>query len=66
VTSDGVIDQNGGEQNMAFGKKRVSSMLTEICNKPMAEQQVHIENIIAQYMKDSAQRDYITIIGFKI
>ena len=66
ITTDGFIDQNGGENDFSFGKRNFADLLSSIYKKSMVEQKKDIENRIAEYMGNEGQRDDITVMGFKI
>ncbi len=66
VSSDGYWDQNGGEKNLPYGKKRLKKMLNEIYMKPMAEQQDEFLYTFKAYKGNNIVNDDVTVIGFKI
>jgi len=68
-TTDGYIDQNGGEKDFPFGKKNVGKLIQQNHTKTMQEQ----KNIFIQTMKkyesmveDNERNDDMTVIGFEI
>jgi len=66
ITSDGYLDQNGGDKDFPFGKKRFKQIIEEVHELPMQEQkQVFIEKL-QEYQKDNERNDDVTVIGFKI
>ncbi|MFT5662390.1 MAG: serine phosphatase RsbU (regulator of sigma subunit) [Sulfurimonas sp.] len=64
--SDGITDQTGGDKNFPYGNKKFKTFLSEIQEKPMAEQEQLIVGNLLEYQKENTRRDDITIIGFKI
>ncbi|MFW5983279.1 MAG: PP2C family protein-serine/threonine phosphatase, partial [bacterium] len=66
LTTDGYLDQNGGDKNHCFGKKRFYSLIEEYYSKPLQEQKKFFVEALNEYMQDKAQRDDVTVIGFKI
>ncbi len=66
LTSDGLIDQVGGERGRAFGKKRFSALLREIEGKPMAEQQEAVHQALIAYQGAQHRRDDVAVIGFRL
>ena len=66
LTTDGLIDQVGGERRRSFGGKRVISLLEKIHNLPMAEQRTRIHQALNTYQGDEPRRDDVSIIGFRI
>ena len=69
-TTDGYLDQNGGEKDFPFGKKRFGNIIKENYTKPMNEQQSAFIETMAEYeaiMKDDHDRnDDMTVIAFEI
>jgi len=66
LTSDGYIDQNGGEKDYSFGRKRFSQMIANQGESSLAQQQQALESMLYEYMGNESQRDDITVIGFSI
>ncbi|SCA56973.1 PAS domain S-box (fragment) [Candidatus Terasakiella magnetica] len=66
MTSDGLIDQVGGERKRGFGKKRFRQLLLDIQEMPMSKQGEHIYQSLEFYQGDQKRRDDIAVIGFKI
>ncbi len=69
-TTDGFLDQNGGEKDFPFGKKRFGNIIKENYQKDMKTQQSIFLETMTQYeeiMKDNFDRnDDMTVIGFEI
>jgi len=65
LTTDGYLDQNGGEKDYSFGRKK---FLTEILaqQEEISRQGEQFEAALENYMADEAQRDDITLLGFSI
>ncbi|MCB2101301.1 MAG: transporter substrate-binding domain-containing protein [Rhodobacterales bacterium] len=66
MTSDGIIDQVGGERRRMFGKKRFRALLESIHDRPMAEQEAAILEAFEAYMGDESRRDDVCVIGFRV
>jgi len=66
MSSDGLVDQIGGEKSRMFGKKRFRQLLADINANPMAEQKSAIEHALVNYQGIQRRRDDIAVIGFKI
>ncbi len=66
LTTDGIIDQIGGPKDIAFGKKRFSSLLVEHGSKPMVEQKDIIMNAFYQYQGKQRRRDDVSLLGFRV
>jgi len=65
LTTDGLIDQVGGERRRMFGKKRFRDLLVRIQDKPMTEQKEVIYEALLNYQGDEKRRDDVSVIGFK-
>ena len=66
ITTDGFIDQNGGEKGFPFGKKRFFALLREDYKKPMKIQKDLYKKALLEYQKDQERNDDITLIGFHL
>lgn len=65
ITTDGYIDQNGGEKGFPFGRKKFCSIIEQNYPESMADQQeIFLEELYA-YQKDETRNDDITVIGFR-
>jgi serine phosphatase RsbU (regulator of sigma subunit) len=65
ITSDGYLDQLGGEKGFPFGKKRFISILEANQDKPLEEQKNILIDEITKYQGNYEQTDDRTIIGIK-
>ncbi|HAA19959.1 MAG TPA: hypothetical protein DCP28_14775 [Cytophagales bacterium] len=67
MTTDGYKDQFGGPDNKKFLPKRFHTMLREIHELPMQEQQFRVEQTIRHWMKegDNEQVDDILVWGVR-
>jgi len=66
MTTDGIIDQIGGEKRRAFGKKRFMALIASIQNLPVAEQKEPVRDALIEYQGAERRRDDVSAIGFKI
>lgn len=66
MTSDGVLDQIGGERHLGFGKKRLQRVLLENGSLELAAQKVKLVNAIEEYQGAEASRDDMAVIGFRV
>jgi serine phosphatase RsbU (regulator of sigma subunit) len=66
ITTDGFIDQIGGDKNLPFGKSRFIEIIKENVDLPMSLQKKIFEEVLEEYKKENQQIDDITVIGFKI
>jgi serine phosphatase RsbU (regulator of sigma subunit) len=65
LTTDGYIDQNGGEKGFPFGKKQFHALIQECSNTPLDKQKDLFTKTLQNYQKDEERNDDITVIAFK-
>ncbi|MDA3867429.1 MAG: SpoIIE family protein phosphatase [Salinivirgaceae bacterium] len=65
LTSDGYLDQFGGEKDKKFLSKRFRNMIEENYQKPMVDQVKIFENQYNNWKGDNEQVDDILVVGFK-
>ncbi|TDT72562.1 putative ATPase [Hypnocyclicus thermotrophus] len=63
--SDGFVDQNNNK-NEKYGINRFENLILNIADKDLAVQKTLILQELSTFMKDTSQRDDITILAFKI
>lgn len=66
MTSDGFIDQVGGQRRRMYGKKRFSNALLSMQDKPMSLQKDLLIEELKTYQGTEKRRDDISVIGFKL
>ncbi len=66
LSTDGYLDQNGGEKGFPFGKKRFKSLLEASYTESMADQQEILLHEMQRYMKGFDKNDDVTVIGVRI
>ncbi|WP_135078989.1 transporter substrate-binding domain-containing protein [Terasakiella sp. SH-1] len=66
MTSDGMIDQIGGERRRSFGKKRLKRAILDSLHRPMEDQEKNIYKVFHEYEAGEERRDDISCIGFKV
>jgi serine phosphatase RsbU (regulator of sigma subunit) len=66
ITTDGYVDQTGGEKGFSFGKKRFQELIENYKNESMADQQEAFLYALADYQDNYERNDDITVIGLKI
>ncbi len=66
LTTDGYLDQNGGEKSFPFGKKRFMNILQNHKDKPLSEQRNILLNNLDEYQATEMRNDDITLVGIKI
>lgn len=64
MTTDGIIDQVGGEKRRGFGKKRFGKLVTSLAEVPLQEQGKFFLEELSNYQGDEKRRDDVSIIGF--
>lgn len=65
LTTDGFLDQAGGEKGYGFGNARFAEMLRQHANRPLKEQSDAFASTLAAYQGNHPQRDDITIVCFR-
>lgn len=69
ITTDGYLDQNGGEKDFPFGKKRFTTIIQENQTQYMDTQKDIFLKELQTYsnmVENNEQNDDITMIGFEI
>ena len=66
LTSDGYLDQDGGDQQKRFGRKRFIDMLEKNHDKELGNQKRIYNNKLEEFMNTREQRDDITLVGFNV
>lgn len=66
LTSDGFIDQNGGDRDYPFGRKRFIETLTGLQNLPLSQQRDGLTQGLQKYMGEEPQRDDMIVLGFTL
>lgn len=66
ISTDGYLDQNGGEKGFPFGKKRFGNILKEYGEESFADQQEVLLEELYLYQGEEERNDDITVIGIKI
>ncbi|WP_420472726.1 biofilm regulation protein phosphatase SiaA [Noviherbaspirillum sp. ST9] len=65
LTTDGFLDQAGGDKGFGFGNTRFVDMLRRHANRSLAEQSGAFASTLAEYQGDHPQRDDITMLCFR-
>ena len=65
MTSDGLVDQIGGDRRRAFGKRRLKGIIVDYSRMKMAVQATQILRAFEEYQHSEARRDDISLVGFK-
>jgi ABC-type nitrate/sulfonate/bicarbonate transport system substrate-binding protein/serine phosphatase RsbU (regulator of sigma subunit) len=66
ISTDGFIDQNGGEKGFPFGKKRLDNLILKNHLKPFIQQREIFLQELNSYQGDFERQDDVTMIAFKI
>lgn len=66
LTSDGFIDQNGGEKGFPFGKKRFSKILEENHALSMVDMKEVLLDELGEWQDDEERNDDVTVLGFRL
>lgn len=65
MTTDGFLDQAGGELGFGFGNSRFVDMLSQYARLPLEQQASAFERTLASYQGSHNQRDDITLLCFR-
>ncbi|WP_216903318.1 SpoIIE family protein phosphatase [Synechococcus sp. CCY 9618] len=65
LTTDGLLDQSGGDEGFSLGTEKFSQWLVRLARKPLAEQRRALAEALAEYRGNHPQRDDITILSFR-
>jgi serine phosphatase RsbU (regulator of sigma subunit) len=65
LTTDGYLDQSGGDRGFGFGRRRFLELLTAQARRPMADQRTAFAQALADYQGSRSQRDDITVLSFR-
>jgi serine phosphatase RsbU (regulator of sigma subunit) len=66
MTSDGLIDQIGGERHRAFGLARLLSLLDRHQDQPMVDQKNLLVAALSDYQGREIRRDDVLVLGFRL
>lgn len=66
LSTDGYLDQNGGDKGFPFGKKKFSEIIVNNQNETFADVQEILMETLMEYQKDEDRNDDVTVIGIKI
>ena len=65
MTTDGYIDQVGGEARRMFGKNRFRELLTSLSGMPLDQQKERLRQAFVAYQGDENRRDDVSIVAFR-
>ncbi len=65
LTTDGFLDQAGGDLGYGFGNTRFAQLLLQHACMPMAQQASALDQVLEGYRGSYPQRDDITLLSFR-
>lgn len=65
LTTDGYLDQAGGEHGFGLGNGRFAELLRDHARRPMAEQARALDEALEAYRGELPQRDDVTLLSFR-
>lgn len=66
LTSDGILDQPGGDKGFGLGQRRLQEALCKWEKDPLDGMANNLQHLIKNYSGSRAQRDDIVIVGVKV
>jgi len=66
LTSDGLLDQIGGEKRRSFGKKRFMELLLELQAEPLGAHPERIMQSLSAFQGQEKRRDDVSVAGFSV
>lgn len=66
LSSDGYLDQFGGENNRKFMSKQFKDLLLQHADLPMSQQKEIITHTFEAWKKDGSQIDDVLVIGVRV
>lgn len=66
LSTDGLIDQIGGERARSFGKRRFKELLVDLRHEALPDQAGKIRDALRDYQGDQPRRDDVSVLGFAI
>jgi phosphoserine phosphatase RsbU/P len=66
LVSDGLLDQDGGEDGFGFGRERFLQQIEYWADMPLIQQQAPLVDLLEAYRGQRSQRDDITVFGFSV
>jgi serine phosphatase RsbU (regulator of sigma subunit) len=65
LTTDGYLDQNGGEKSFPLGKKRFIKLVEACQTLPLSEQKTYFMEQLALYQGNNDRNDDVTLLSFR-
>lgn len=66
LTTDGYLDQTGGEKGFLFGKKRFGKLVESLYKLPFSEQLERFKDTFIEYKINEETKDDTTLVGFHL
>jgi len=66
ITTDGFIDQNGGDEGYPLGKKKLQKVILENYKKSFQEQKDIFHKYLLDYQGEHERDDDVTFLGFNV
>lgn len=66
ITTDGYLDQTGGDDGFSFGKSSFKKLVSGIKHLNMIEQRSILIDALVKYQQNEIRNDDITLIGFEL
>jgi len=66
LTSDGLLDQIGGERRFPFGRRRFMALIEKGRHAPIAGQGRALAGALTAFQGSETRRDDVTVIGFEL
>ena len=66
LTTDGYLDQAGGDLGYGFGDTRFTHLLLQHVHLPMSQQALALDQALEDYRGNYPQRDDITLLSFRL
>ncbi|MBN2700651.1 MAG: biofilm regulation protein phosphatase SiaA [Methylohalobius sp. ZOD2] len=66
LTTDGLLDQSGGNKGYGFGRRRFIEFMERHSPLSMAAQKAALADCLKAYQGNFPQRDDITVLGFRV
>lgn len=66
LSTDGYLDQNGGDKGLPMGKKKFKEILTRNCQYPFMTQRIQFISELKNHQQSYVRNDDISILAFEI
>jgi serine phosphatase RsbU (regulator of sigma subunit) len=66
ITTDGFLDQSGGQEGFMFGRSRFMQLITELEALPMSVHAQKLQDALSAYQGQEVQNDDVTVVCFRL